>query len=405
MLEHWYLAARTSLGLFWTAFWAFGLGYLLSSMIQVFVSRERMRASMGRENARSVGLGTVFGFVSSSCSFAALATTRALFGKGAGFVPALAFLLASTNLVVELGMVIALFLGWQFVVAEYVGGVLLIVFMWILVAITRPVRWIEEARRRARERTAEHDDGDAPDWRRLIASREGWRRVAERYVMEWGMVWKDVTIGFTVAGVIAVFVPSAFFQALFVGSGAEDPAFVEVVAQTWIGPVAAFVTFIGSMGNIPLAAVLFANGVSFAGILAFLFSDLVVFPVLRIHATYYGWRMALYIAGVFFVALSSTALLLHYGFAAVGWTPDPGDARTVTDRTFFALDTTFGLDVVFLALTVAFAAWKARGGSIAPSVGSSVGARVLFALAMLSLVWLAVGIGVVPWFCEPLEAG
>lgn len=281
-LTQWHQAATTSVGLFWMAFWAFGLGYLISSMIQVFVTRERMRRHLGETGAASVGLGTFFGFVSSSCSFAALATTRSLFAKGAGLVPALAFLLASTNLVIELGIVIAVFLGWQFVVGEYLGGALLILLMWLVVRLTASKRLVQRARERARKAEDAEESDERPDWKQLIRSRAGWRQVAGKYVMEWHMVWKDVTLGFTVAGVIAAFVPKSFFQALFVGAGTDDPAFWEVLAQSLVGPVAAFFTFIGSMGNIPLAAVLFENGVSFAGVMAFIFSDLVVLPVLRI---------------------------------------------------------------------------------------------------------------------------
>lgn len=228
------------------AFWAFGLGYLISSMIQVFVTRERMKRSMGDSGPKSVGLGTLFGFISSSCSFAALAATRSLFAKGAGLVPSLAFLLASTNLVVELGIVIAVFLGWQFVVGEYVGGILLILLMWLVVRLTASRRLVEKARKRARSAERSGDGKDVPDWRQLITSIEGWRRVANRYFMEWHMVWKDVTIGFTVAGVIAAFVPRRFFETLFVGAGQSEPTFYEVLLQSLVGPVAAFFTFIGS---------------------------------------------------------------------------------------------------------------------------------------------------------------
>ena len=157
-LQSWAEASRTSVGLFWMAFWAFGLGYLISSMIQVFVTRERMRRSMGETGPKSVGLGTFFGFISSSCSFAALSTTRALFAKGAGLVPAIAFMLASTNLVIELGIVIAMFLSWQFVVGEYVGGILLILLMWPLVKLTLPAKWADEARERAGDEEADDDD-------------------------------------------------------------------------------------------------------------------------------------------------------------------------------------------------------------------------------------------------------
>lgn len=389
--QAWNTAATTSVGLFWTAFWAFGLGYLISSMIQVFVTRARMRQSMGDAGPKSVALGTLFGFISSSCSFAALATTRSLFAKGAGLVPSLAFLLASTNLVIELGIVISVFLAWQFVVAEYVGGILLILATWLVVRLTRPGRLVERARDRARAAEG-GSEGEVPDWRRLIASREGWGRVATRYVMEWKMVWKDVTIGFTVAGIIAAFVPRSFFEALFVGAGSADPAFWQLALQAVVGPAAAFFTFIGSMGNIPLAAVLYSNGVAFAGIMAFIFSDLVVFPVLRIQATYYGWRMAGYILAVFLVALVATALILHLGFDAAGLLPDPSSARSVTDRTYFAVDLTLVLNAAAALLSAVFLVVKARRMGLDLSIGDAWSERILFVLALASFAWLAAGL-------------
>lgn len=391
-LETWHTAAYTTVGLFWMALWAFGFGYLISSMIQVFVTRERMRKSMGEAGATSVGLGTFFGFLSSSCSFAALATTRSLFTKGAGLVPSLAFLLASTNLVIELGIVIAVFLSWQFVVGEYVGGVLLILLMWLLVRLTYPKTLVEEARAKARKEEGSAEDEEIPDWRELIKSTRGWRMVAMRYVMEWRMVWKDVTIGFTIAGIIAAFVPKSFFEALFVGSGSPDPAFWQVLIQAVVGPVAAFFTFIGSMGNIPLAAVLYSNGVSFAGIMAFIFSDLVVFPVLRIQAKYYGWKMALYIVGVFLAVLIASAVILHYGFALIGALPDSANARSVTEREFFGVDYTLFLNLAFLALSAVFLVWKTRTMGFDLSQPDRIGEQILFWLAMVALAWLAIGL-------------
>lgn len=390
----WGSAAFTSLGLFWMALWAFVLGYVISSMIQVFVTRKRMREAMGTTGAKSVGLGTFFGFISSSCSFAALATTRALFAKGAGLIPALAFMLASTNLVIELGIIIAVFLSWQFVAGEYVGGVLLILFMWVLVKLTLPQRLEEEAREHARSLSGHDHDSEDTDWRSLMVSAKGWHRVARTYVMEWDMVWKDVTIGFTVAGVIAVFVPRAFFQALFIGSGGGPLDFLEVLAQSMIGPVAAFFTFIGSMGNIPLAAVLFGNGVSFAGVMAFMFSDLVVFPVLRVQAKYYGWRMAAYILAVLYAILVATAVLMHYVLDWFDALPDGARLDVVTDRAFFAVDYTLVLNVLGIAVSLLFLFWKRQSESGGMDHGSAtLGERLLTWLARLAFAWLIVGLG------------
>ncbi|MHC6647122.1 permease [Alteromonas sp. HB246098] len=399
-LTQWQEAAHTTLGLFWMAFWAFALGYLISSMIQVFVTKERMQKSMGKTGPKSVALGTFFGFISSSCSFAALSTTRALFAKGAGLIPSLAFMLASTNLVVELGIIISIFLGWQFVVGEYVGGILLILAVWLLVKLTCKKEFEEKSREHAKK--AEGGDNQAnskeKSWKDKIVSKAGWHQVASRYTMEWKMVWKDVTIGFTVAGIIAVFVPTEFFQSLFIGAGQESNSFLQILAQTIVGPVAAFFTFIGSMGNIPLAAVLFGQGVSFAGVMAFIFSDLVVFPVLRIQAQYYGWKMAIYILIVFLCALVGVSLVMHYGLDLLGHLPDASGFQSMTDREFFNIDYTFFLNLLFLALTTAFIGWQYYKKEKSMSINRSLGDWILLSLSIVAYGWLAIGVAVLPFF-------
>lgn len=401
LLQNWHQAAITSLGFFWMALWAFVLGYVISSLIQVLVTRQRMQKAMGKAGPKSMLLGTFFGFVSSSCSFAALATTRALFQKGAGLTPSLAFLLASTNLVIELGIVIAIFLSWQFVVAEYVGGVLLILFAWLFVRVTRPDKMIK----RARERLSNDDDSEASqteDWRKKVKSRKGWQEIGMTYVMEWQMVWKDVLIGFTVAGIIAAFVPESFFHSIFIGADGpqgEHPGFFALLAQTLIGPVAAFFTFIGSMGNIPLAAVLFGNGVSFAGVMAFIFSDLVVLPVLRINASYYGWKMSLYILAILLSGLVFSSLAMHYGFMALDMLPNNESARMVAGRNYFQFNYGFVLNLFFLAVSAALAWfwWQARQGhghhhDHNHDGGAGTGTIILRALSSVALTWLAGGV-------------
>jgi len=348
-LKQWGEAAYTTAGFFWMALWAFALGYLISSMIQIFVTEKRMQKTMGGNETKGVLLGTFFGFISSSCSFAALASTKSLFKKGASFVASIAFLLASTNLVIELGIIISIFLGWQFVVGEYVGGVLLILLSWILIRLINPKKLIENARKNLGEKE-DDTDTDFKSWKQKMKSEESWAKVAKQYGMEWKMVWKDVTVGFTIAGIVAAFVPDAWFQTLFIGSGDgnTDFSFLEILEHIIVGPVAAFITFIGSMGNIPLAALLFGKGVSFAGVMAFIFSDLVVFPILRINAKYYGWKMSLFILFLLFTSLVGASLLLHYGFEAFQLLPDPSQV-TVQDNSYFKLNYTFFLNLAFLA--------------------------------------------------------
>ncbi len=402
-LQRWNEAAMSSLGFFWMALRAFMLGYVISSLIQVLVTRKRMQQAMGETGSKSMLLGTFFGFISSSCSFAALATTRALFQKGAGLAPSMAFMLASTNLVIELGIVIAIFLSWQFVVAEYVGGLILILFAWAFIVISRPDKLIKNARQRLADKHEENGDGEVGDWRSKIRSREGWQEIGMTYVMEWQMVWKDVLIGFTVAGIIAAFVPESFFHSLFIGAGEEgDPGFFALLAQTLVGPVAAFFTFIGSMGNIPLAAVLFSNGVSFAGVMAFIFSDLVVLPVLRINAAYYGWKMSLYILALLLSGLVFAALAMHYGLAMMDLLPDNETVRTVAERDHFELNYGFVLNLIFLAVSAVMAWfwWQMRqkhkehdhGGGHHGGGGASTVQKVLGVLSVIAVAWLAGGL-------------
>jgi uncharacterized membrane protein YraQ (UPF0718 family) len=349
-LKQWGDAAYTSTGFFWMALWAFILGYAISSMIQIFVTEKRMQQTMGDSGGKSVLLGSFFGFISSSCSFSALATSKSLFQKGASFISSIAFLLASTNLVVELGIIISIFLGWQFVVGEYVGGILLILCSWLLIRLINPTKLIERARMNLDQ--SHEDDESTTSFKKKIKSSESWAKVGKQYAMEWKMVWKDVTVGFTIAGIVSAFVPDSFFQTLFIntGEGQQSFGFFTLLEHVIVGPVAAFLTFIGSMGNIPLAALLFGKGVSFAGVIAFIFSDLVVFPVLRINAKYYGWKMSLFILFLLFTSLIGTSLLLHYGFDLFGFLPD-GSGKSITENKHFKIDYTFFLNITFLAIT------------------------------------------------------
>lgn len=396
-IEQWGQAAKTSLGFFWMALWAFALGYIVSSMIQIFVSSSRMQKAMGKDNAKSILLGTFFGFISSSCSFSALATSKSLFQKGASFVSSIAFLLASTNLVIELGIVISIFMGWQFVVGEYLGGVLLILISWLLIKLINPKKLIQQARKNMGE-AHEHHQQDTSFFDQ-IKSLENWQKVGKKYGMEWKMVWKDVTVGFTIAGIISAFVPDSFFQQLFIGSGTDQANhdFLTVLQHVVVGPIAAFFTFIGSMGNIPLAALLFGKGVSFAGVIAFIFSDLVVFPVLRINAKYYGWKMSLFIVFLLFTSLVATSLILHYGFDYFDLIPQ-SLGTSIVEKDHFSIDYTFFLNIGFILLSglllylgfVKKSKSKHHHHEMAPK--SKYFEMILKYLALVSYVWLTVGI-------------
>lgn len=394
---HYGLAAKTALGFFWKAGWAFVLGYFVSSMIQAFIPKGRLAPYLGKPGPGSLSLAALFGAISSSCSFAALATARSLLLKGAHFVAAVAFMFASTNLVIELGILILIFLGWQFLAAEIVGGLLLILISSALIRLTYPRRWVEQARKALEE--ADDEEGDF-DWKERITSRAGWRLVGHRFVMEWQMVWEEILIGFTIAGFVAVFVPPALWSKIFlIDAGAAVPGWLQALENALVAPFVAALTFIGSMGNIPLATVLNGNGVLFAGIMGFIYSDLMVPPLVAVNARYYGWRLALYIAGIMYLAIVATALILHYAFAALGLTPH--SARVVRDVARFALDYTFWLNLAFAGIT-GWLVWlhrrhlRAEGmGGMSHGGGFSLKRAVVWVcLALLAgglLVWVFTG--------------
>jgi uncharacterized membrane protein YraQ (UPF0718 family) len=388
-LEIWAECARTAVGFFWKAGWAFVLGYTISGMIQAFVPKARLSRHMGSPSAESVSLATLFGASSSSCSFAALAAARSLVLKGAHFVAAVAFMFASTNLVIELGVLILIFLGWQFMAAEIVGGLLLIVLSSVLIRVTYPRRWMEAAREKVEKEAASEDDDF--DWKERIRSRYGWQMVGKKFVADWKMVWEEIVIGFTVAGFVSVLVPAAFWAKIFLMDASQSlPAWLVVLENAMVAPLVAAATFIGSMGNIPVATVLNANGVMFAGIMGFIYSDLMVPPLVAINAKYYGWRVALYIAGVMWVSIVITAVALHTTFSALGITPE--SARVIDQVTRFSLDYTFWLNLVMTGLAALMVRLYRRQAEGAREHGSGAGVGVKRIVVYLALASVAGGL-------------
>ncbi|MDX1639654.1 MAG: permease [Balneolaceae bacterium] len=342
-------SAKTALGFFWKAGWAFVLGYFVSGMIQAFVPKRELTKYMGSPDLKSVSLSTFFGAASSSCSFAALAAARSLVKKGAHFVAAVAFMFASTNLVIELGILILIFLGWQFLAAEIIGGLILIGVSSLLIRITYPESWLEAARRKVESEGGEMESDF--DWKKRIRSRKGWQLVGHKFVNDWKMAWEDILIGFTIAGFVAVLVPESFWTALFLADAQHLPGWLVALENALVAPFVAAATFIGSMGNIPLATVLNSNGVLFAGIMGFIYSDLMVPPLVHINAKYYGWRVALYIAGIMFVSIVVTALILNGMFGLLDIIPET--RKEVASITQFQIDYTFWMNIAFTLV----AAW------------------------------------------------
>ncbi len=344
-------ALTLAFGMAWKTGWTLVLGFAISSLLQAVVPAEAMREKLGGAGPRQIGLAALLGAASSSCSYAAAAIMRTLFKKGASLVTSLAFLFAANNLVIELGVILYLLLGWQFMVAEWVGGIVLIAVMSVVVKLTYPKKLAEEARRHE-EAGGDHDhaaDASSDEtWRKKLAKPETRITIAHNFTMEWSMLWKDLLIGFVIGGFVATFVPTEVWRALFL---VDAPAWLRIPANAMIGPIVAMLTFVCSIGNVPLAAVLWGGGASFGGVIAFLYGDLIVLPLLDVYRRYFGWKMAAYIAGILFASMVGAAILVGLAFSAAGAIPARGtDIRTTL--TTFAIDYTFWLNLAFGALAL-----------------------------------------------------
>lgn len=338
-------------GMLWQVGWSLILGFTLSGAVQALVSKERMRAVLGRDGIREIALATGFGAASSSCSYAAAAMSKTLFKQGAALVPSLAFLFSSTNLVLELGIILWLLMGWQFTLAEWIGGLVLIAIMTFLVRLTYPKQLVEEARRHV-DAGGGHDHGtmDAPPGPLLARLRDPATHVAvaQNAMMDFTMLRSDLLIGFLIAGVLGAVVPNGAWRALFFSGG--DPT-VRLLENALIGPVIAMLSFVCSIGNVPLAAILWASGISFGGVLAFIYADLIVLPLLDVYRKYYGLRMALYLFAVFFATMVLAALAMDWAFSVLHLVPTP-NPNALHDLTMFSFNYTFWLNLVFGALAI-----------------------------------------------------
>ncbi len=313
------------LGLFYRALWPILLGVLLTALIETLINQDRLADILGGRDLLTTGKATAAGVASSACTFGALSITQTLYKKGASAEASFAFSFASTNLVFELGILIYALLGWQFLVAELLGGFLLISIMYVLVRLTLPQRTFEEARARLRERFPEDPEPvrftrglTAQQSRKaLLTSQDGWQRIARNYFHTLGKIYKSALFGFLVAGFIVALVPNAFWTALFL----EPSGAVGITENAFMGVLAGVVSFIGSIGNVPFAAALWASGVSFAGVIACIYADLITVPIMGLWKKFFGWRAAIYIFSIFLLTMVASAVLIEYLFSSLGWIP------------------------------------------------------------------------------------
>lgn len=319
-------ALGEAFNMLWDVFWPLVLGFALSAVVQALVSHRTLARLLGDASPHTLTRATLFGVASSSCSYAAVALARSLFRKGASFTSAMVFELASTNLVIELGIILIVLLGWQFALAEYVGGIVMVVLIALIFRLTlTPLlvrRAQEHAERGALGRMEGHAamdmsvEGGGSFWQRLLSDR-GFTAVSHLFVMDWASVWTDILLGFLIAGALAAWVPNSFWQGLFVTS---NPTLAKLVGPL-IGPLIAIISFVCSVGNVPLAAVLWQGGISFGGVVSFIFADLIVLPILDIYRKYYSGRVALYILVTFYATMALAGYIVELLFGALGIIP------------------------------------------------------------------------------------
>jgi uncharacterized protein len=340
----------------WEVWWALVLGFLLSAMVQAWVPRRRLEQALGGRGPRELALATGLGAASSSCSYAAVAIAKSLFQKGASLASAMAFQFASTNLVFEIGIVLWVFLGWQFTLAEFAGGLVLIVLMWIGIRVLVSRREEERSRVRARAADTGHQHPSASGSR--VLSLDGWSDVAHNFRGDWEMLWKEIVGGFLIAGFIAL-LPKGFFNGLFLTGTGGAPQLIENVL---VGPLVAVLSFVCSVGNIPLAAVLWGGGISFAGVIAFVYADLIIVPLVLVYGRYYGWRLTAVIVGLMFGAMVAAALAVDGIFSAAGIVPEKRPSiESITERGI-SWNYTTALNIVFAFVAAALfglALWRA----------------------------------------------
>jgi uncharacterized membrane protein YraQ (UPF0718 family) len=350
----------------WEILWPLILGFTLSAVIQAVVRKERISALMSGTGPKALAIATGLGAASSSCSYAAVALARSLFRKGASFTAAMVFEIASTNLVVELGIILALALGWQFTLAEFIAGPIMILFVALLFRLWLRRRIVEGARQQAERGVAGSMEGhagmdmsvqsDGPFLRRLL-SRDGLTSTSQYFVMDWAAVLRDIVLGLLIAGAFAAWVPTSWLRTVFL---ANDPTLAFILGPL-IGPLIAVVSFVCSVGNVPLAAVLWNGGISFGGVMSFIFADLIIIPILLIYRRYYGTRATLLIAGVFYLAMAAAGYVIELLFTPLGLIPQQRKAR-VLEATIGWNYTTW-LDIAFLALAAFLLIWFYRSGS------------------------------------------
>ncbi len=355
-----------SFSMFWEILWPLILGFTLSGIVQAVVSHATMASALGKTNAKSLTLATLFGIASSSCSYAAVALARSIFQKGASFTSAMVFELASTNLVIELGIILIVLIGWQFTAAEFVGGILMVILIALIFRFTLTPKLIQMAKTQAEKGATGRMEGHAAmdmsvsggSFFSRLLSKRGFTAVSSFFVMDWASVWVDIVIGLLIAGALAAWVPNSFWNAFFL-SGHPTLAKIE---GPLVGPLVAIISFVCSVGNVPLAAVLWRGGISFGGVVSFIFADLIILPILDIYRKYYSWKVMGYILLTFYITMAAAGYVVEFLFEALGIIPTNRNIVAITEGVQW--NYTSILNIIFLILAAIMIIRFIRTGGI-----------------------------------------
>ena len=363
-------------GMTWQILWSLILGFGLSAIVQALVRKSTVERLLGSDSPKTLGVATGFGIASSSCSYAAVALARGLFRKGANFTAVMVFEIASTNLVVELGIIMALLLGWQFTAAEFVGGPIMVVLIAVLFRLFLRQRLVDAAKSQSDRGLAGSMEGHAAMdmsvqaegslWSRL-SSAEGFTSVAHVFVMEWAAVLRDIVLGLLIAGALGAWVPDTFWQHLFLTGH-------PLLAKIWgplLGPIISIFSFVCSIGNVPLAAVLWNGGISFGGVISFIFADLIILPILVIYRKYYGTKMMLFILATFYLTMVAAGYVVELIFGATGLVPATRNAKVLNPTISWDYTTYLNIAFILLGTVLVWRFFRTGGAMMLKMMGGS----------------------------------
>jgi len=360
-------AILTGFYMFWEVLWPLTLGFTLSAIVQAIVSKSSVAKTLGTDSSKSISFATLYGMASSSCSYAAVALARSIFRKGGSFANAMIFEIASTNLVIELGLILFILMGWQFTLAEFIGGIIMIVILAVIFHFTLKKNLIKQALHHANMglvgRMEGHVSMDISEtkgavWQRIF-SKEGITSISHYFVIDWVSIWQDLVLGFLLAGALAAWVPNSWWQTIFFNN---NPTVAFIVGPL-IGPIIAIITFVCSVGNVPLAAVFWRGGISFGGVISFIFADLIAIQILDIYRKYYGLKMSAYILITFYIAMVIAGYLVELLFNLFGFIPESHTVRQITQG--IQWNYTTWLNIIFLIIGAFLVYRFIRTGGIA----------------------------------------